>query len=259
MSRIILIATLLSIACLAGAEETPGPAPTGTNSAENYKKLGEQIKAAPGSGNELVKSGQFYFPRLQFQNLKPVNKPWDIWPQGDQKLRDAIKKMSNINILTDPIVVNLDKPDELFRYPFVFMTSEGAFSVSEKNMKTAREYLLKGGFLYADDCTRDQVGDDFYKSFVEQMGKIFPENPMRPIPNDHEIFTCFFKMNGAPHCQGVRHPAMGLFDKDTGRLMAMVTSGDVHCGWVGFGNLPGLDRENSIHLGVNIVVYCLTH
>jgi len=223
------------------------------------KKGGEQIKAAPGSGNDLVKTGQFYFPRLQFQNLQPVNKPWDVWPQGDQKLRDAVKKMSNINILTDPVVVNLDKPEELFKYPFVFMTSEGSFSISEKNIKTAREYLLKGGFIYADDCTLNQQGDVFFLSFIAQMAKIFPDNPMRPVPNDHEIYTCFFKLNGAPHCQGVKHPGMGLFEKESGRLMAFVTSGDVHCGWVGFGNLSGVERENSIKLGINVIVYCLTH
>ena len=215
--------------------------------------------AAAETGNELVKTGQFFFPRLQFQCTQEVKKPWDVWPQGDQKLRDAIKKMSNINVLTDPVVVNLDKPEELYHYPFVFMTAEGTFRWSQPNVEAAREYLMRGGFIYADDCTVNQKGDMFFRAFIAQMAVLFPDNPMRPVPADHDIYNCFFKLNGAPFLQGVKHPGMGLFEKDTGRLMAYCTSGDVHCGWVGWGNLDGLQRQNSIKMGINIVVYCLTH
>jgi hypothetical protein len=215
-------------------------------------------------GNDLVRTGQFFFPRLQFQCHESVPDKWDVHLIGDQKLRDAVKKLTNVNILTDLVVVNLDKPDELCQYPFVFMTSEGEFDFSDSNVKALREYLLRGGFLYADDCVLNQSnvagsGDRFYTSFIQQMARVFPENPMRPVPNDHEIFNCFFKLPRVPYTQGVDHPAMGLFDKETGRLMCMVTSGDIHCGWVGFGNLNRTACTQSIQLGVNIVIYALTH
>jgi len=216
--------------------------------------------AAPQpAGGDLVKTGQFFFPRLQFQCTEEVPDKWDIHPIGDQKLRDAIKKLTNINILTDPVVVNLDRLDDMCRYPFVFMTSEGHFKFSKPNVATLREYLLRGGFLFADDCVLLGQGDRFFQSFVSEMQRVFPENPLRPIPAKHEIFNCFFKLNGAPHVQGVRHPAMGLFEKGTDRLMAIATSGDVHCGWVGFGNLNQGECKRCVEMGVNTVVYCLTH
>jgi len=211
------------------------------------------------AGGDLVKTGQFFFPRLQFQCSEEVPDKWDVHVIGDQKLRESILKLTNINILAEPVVVNLDRLEDMCQYPFVFMTSEGHFKFSERNVATLREYLLRGGFLYADDCVLLGQGDRFYLSFISEMKRVFPDNPMRPIPSSHELFTCFFKLTGVPHTQGVRHPAMGLFEKDTNRLMVVATSGDIHCGWVGFGSLAADERRKSIEFGVNVVVYCLTH
>jgi hypothetical protein len=243
---------------VAAGESDPAPKP------QPQKGTKEAYFSASRTGNEksneLVKTGQFYFPRLQFQCHEDVPDKWDVHPIGDQKLREQIRKLTNINILTDPVVVNLDKPEELCRYPYVFMTSEGTFDFSDSNLKVLREYLLRGGFVLADDCVLNQKGDLFYRSFVQQANRLFPDNPMRPIPLDHEIFNCFFKLEqGAPHLQGVKHPAMGLFEKDTGRLMCVVTSGDIHCGWVGFSSFSQKGIRESIEMGVNVVVYCLTH
>jgi hypothetical protein len=79
------------------------------------------------------------------------------------------------------------------------------------------------------------------------------------VPDDHEIYSCFYKLDHVPWVQGEVHPAMGVFDKQTGRLMAYCTSGDLHCGWVGFQNLNQDYCKDCLKMGVNVVVYCLTH
>lgn len=246
------ISTLFAIAAAAAlAAEKPVPE---KDTVENYVQ-----QSKTGSGDERVKTGQFYFPRLQFKCREDVPDKWDIHPVGDQKLRESIKRLTNINILAEPVVVNLDKLDEMCEFPYVFMTSEGDFVLPEKHVQNMREYLNRGGFLYADDCVLHMVGNNFYRAFVREMKRVFPDNPMRPIPNDHEIFKIFFKLNRIPFLQGKNDPPMGLFDKKTGRLLAMVTSGDLHCGWVGFGNLNKDECRRAVEMGVNIVVYCLTH
>ena len=247
---------LLAAAC---AEE-PGPAHKGEGTKGTKEAYVAASKRGGEQGGDLVKTGQFYFPRLQFQCHEDVPDKWDVHPIGDQNLREQIKKLTNINILAEPVVVNLDRMEEMCRYPFVFMTAEGTFTFSDSNMATVREYLQRGGFIYGDDCVLFGKGELFFKAFVAQMNRVFPDNPMRPIPADHEIFSIFFKLDGFPHMQGVKHPGMGLFDKETGRLMAMCTSGDLHCGWVGYVHQFGeSNRQKAFQMGVNIVVYCLTH
>lgn len=223
---------------------------------------GETVAASAAKldAQDRVLTGQFFFPRLQFQCYADApSKKWDIWPVGDKVLRNHVKKNSNINILTDEIVVNLDHPDRLVQYPFVFMTSEGKFRISPESTKNLREYLFRGGFLYADDCCFNQSEDYFFLTWCEEMKRIFPDATFKEVPTDHEVFHCFYDLKGAPHCQGKRHPAMGLFDKSSGRLMAMCTSGDIHCGWVGFGNLDQNECKKSLELGTNIIIHCLTH
>jgi hypothetical protein len=250
--------TLFAAALIVAAHICAGEAEPPKVEAKGTHDQPAPMKASASVG-DLVKTGQFFFPRLQFQCNENVPDKWDIHLVGDQILRESVKKMTNINILADYVIVNLDRQEEMCEYPFVFMTSEGTFTLSEKNIQTLREYLLRGGFLYADDCVLNQTGDLFFKSFVENMKKVFPDNPMRPVPKDHEIYNCFFKLNGDPHVQGVDHPAMGLFDKKTGRLMCFATSGDVHCGWIGWGNLNQMKCRQCVQMGINIIVYSLTH
>ncbi|MCY3023479.1 MAG: DUF4159 domain-containing protein [Planctomycetota bacterium] len=249
---------LVSAAVTAG--DVPAPEAGGTPKKGTKEAYLAGSVTGRDKGSDLVKTGQFYFPRLQFQCHEDVPDKWDVHPIGDQNLREQIKKLTNINILTDPVVVNLDRMEEMCRYPFVFMTAEGTFTLSDTNIATMREYLLRGGFLFADDCVLLGKGDLFFRSFVEQMKRVFPDNPMRPVPAEHEIFNCFFTLKEVPHMQGVKHPGMGLFDKETGRLMALCTSGDLHCAWVGFESVFGAEnRQKGIQMSVNIVVYCLTH
>jgi hypothetical protein len=49
---------------------------------------------------------------------------------------------------------------------------------------------------------------------------------------------------------------MGLFYE--GRLVAFLTAGDVHCAWGDRVTPPGL-QEPCLKMGVNIIVYALTH
>ncbi len=79
---------------------------------------------------------------------------------------------------------------------------------------------------------------------------------MRPVPRDHDIYHCIydFPKGAAPYLQGEHQPDMGFFyDK---RLVAFLTSGDMHCGWEqGFTDTPELFHQ----MGANIVIHALTH
>lgn len=255
----VLLAALLFWVPVASAQELIRDVKTGD------KRPPEDVAKAQAAGKGQVKTGQFYFPRLQFELDEDVQDKWWVHPIGDQKLREAIKKMSNINILAEPVVVNLDDPEGMSQYPFVFMTSEGNFHMKPEHAANMREYLLRGGFVYADDCVIGTTGDHFFLAFVREMDeKVFPKDKypgyqMKDIPLDHDVFKCFFQLPGAPFTQGTRHPAKGVFDPESGRLMCMVTSGDIHCGWVGFGNLDQVEKMKSIQMGVNLVVYALSH
>ncbi len=217
------------------------------------------LLAAPATrAAQAVKTGQFVFPRLQFTVYDESVDIWNSSPGGDVNLRSKIQELTNINVSQDPKVVHLADLEELSRYPFVFMMSEGFFKLPEQEEKNLREFLERGGFIYADDCVF-RGEDRFFKCYIELINKLFPGNPMRKIPYDHEIFHCYYDFpTGAPHMQGVPNGAYGLFEPGTGRLMTVVTPGDEHCGWCNSFFSPEKNRQ-SIEFGVNIIIYFLTH
>lgn len=221
------------------------------------RALGAETRPANGLGG-AVKTGQFVFPRLRFAVTDNTPDRWNAGPIGDIKLRRKLSELTNINVSQEPRVVTLGDFDDMVRNPFVFMTSEGYFTLTGEEEKNLREYLERGGFIHADDCVF-QGQDRFFRTYNDLINKMFPDNPMRKIPFDHELFHIYFDFpKGSPHMQGVNHGAYGLFEPGTGRIMTVNTPGDLHCGWTGnwFGPEKCLE---AIKMGINIIIYFLSH
>lgn len=217
---------------------------------------GTRVLAAPTGPAESTST--FFFPRLKFDVIKarPI---WDIYPMGDAKLRGMVQKSSNINMSQEPVVVSLADMKSLVRYPFVFATDQEHFKFSEREEANLKEFLMRGGFVYGDDCVKGEHGDLFFKDFRTMMDKMYPDNPMRRVPENHELYHCFYDFpNGLPHLQGTNHGAWATFHKATGRLLTLLTPTDLHCGWV----CRWFDEKRNmaaLKMGVNIIVYYLSH
>jgi hypothetical protein len=216
------------------------------------------------AADEAVKTGQFIFPRLQFSVYDETRDIWNTGPVGDANLRRKLQELTNINVSNEPRVVHLGDFDDMCRNPFVFMTSEGYFKLPDNEEKNLREFLERGGVIHADDCVYRNE-DRFFRFYVDLLGRLFPDNPMRQIPNDHEIYHIYFDMpmwpggvSPCPHMQGVDHGAWGLFERGTGRIMTVATAGDLHCGWMN----QFWDYNHTlacIKMGINIIIYFLSH
>jgi len=212
--------------------------------------------------DKAVKTGQFIFPRLQFSVYDNTPDIWNAGPIGDVHLRQKLRELTNINVCTDLKVVRLDDFDDMVKHPFVFMTSEGYFRLKPQEERNLREFLERGGFILADDCVYTHGGakeDRFFRTYKAMLDKLFPDNPMRKIPYDHEIFHIYYDFkDGCPHMQGVPHGAYATFERGTGRIMTINCPGDIHCGWINRFWDPAKNME-AIRMGINIVIYFLSH
>ena len=216
---------------------------------------GEKRAAA----DQAVKTGQFIFPRLQFSVKDETVDRWNVGPVGDVNLRKKLTELTNINVSLEPKVVRLGDFDELCRHPFVFMTSEGYFDLPAQEEWNLREFLERGGFILADDCVYVAREDRFFRDYVKLINKLFPDNPVRKIPLDNEIYHIYYDFpRGSPHMQGVPHGAHGLFERGTGRIMTYIDPGDMHCGWMMryWANEKNIE---AIKMGINVIIYFLTH
>ena len=126
--------------------------------------------------------------------------------------------------------------------------------------------------------------DDFWgqaewDNWEHEITRVFPDRPMEPIPINHEIFRCVFTLDEMPQVPSInvwrnlrvtwerpdaKTPALYGIKDDDGRLMVVVAHNtDLGDGWERETYDEEYFREFSAKkaypLGINIVVYALTH
>lgn len=146
---------------------------------------------------------------------------------------------------------------KLFDYPFVYITGHGNIRFSEKEVENLRTWMLRGGFMYADD----DYGMD--ASFRREIKRIFPERDLIELDTSFPLFSSFYNFSsGLPkiHLHDEKPPqAFGIFD-DNGRLMCFYTyESNISDGWADQNthNNPQSVRETALKFGVNILHYVM--
>lgn len=230
----------------------------------------------------------FTFCRVLYESVhrEPLGHGWNTdYPDSDINFTIRLAELTTVGVdwdgeARDPrhFVVRLTDP-ELFRFPFIFMSDPGTVGFRPPEVRRLREYLQRGGFLYVDDFW----GDLAWQRWSDEIGKVLPPHqyPIVDIPLDHLIFRTFFTVREVPQVPSIQYwrwnggdtsergaessePHMrGIFDEN-GRLMVLMTHNtDIADGWEREGENHEFFEEFSVKrsypLGVNIVLYALTH
>lgn len=181
---------------------------------------------------------------------------WYANPTSLPNFLEEFEKRTGIPVIKKEAVVS-PSDKELFSYPFIYLTGHGRIDFSPQEAKNMREYFERGGFLLADD----NCGLEPY--FKKAIKKVFPDIPLVEVGSDHEIFHNFYQFKGLPQIH--RHwpgppVAYGIFLK--GRLVVLFTYNcDLGDGWEDpeVHKDPPEKREQAFRMGVNILLYALTH
>jgi len=188
---------------------------------------------------------------------------WDSALDNDLMFLKQLAKYTTVKPEMKVNVATLEKIDEIAKFPVLFMHCETAVRFTDIEVKNMKEYVNRGGFIFADDCVLNEGGgkDLFFQGFKKTIEeKVFPGKKMVLLPIEHEIFHTFFDLpKGLPYLQGPPNGAWGLSD-DKGRLMMIAMSTDLHCGWDSEAKYFGEKKLlEAYQMGINIVIYALTH
>jgi hypothetical protein len=180
---------------------------------------------------------------------------------GDRTALVNLIKFCNVNLKTnfqpEEEVVEAGS-DELFNYPFVFMTGHGNVIFSDQEASNLRKYLTGGGFLHIDD------NYGFDKFIRPQMKKVFPELDFVELPPNYAIYHQKYNFpTGLPKIHehdGKRPQGFGLIYK--GRLVCFYTyECDLGNGWEDYGTYAGDSQEarlKALRMGANMIQYVFT-
>lgn len=182
---------------------------------------------------------------------------WYNDPSAEVNLLRFINQNTNIKVKAEYKFVDISS-EEIFSYPFLFMTGHGNVVFSKDDAARLRKYLENGGFLYIDD---DYSLD---KAVRREMKKVFPENDFVEIPFTHGIYNILYDFSSGPpktHKHDENPPqGFGIFiDK---RLAVYYTfESNPSDGWVDpeVHKDPQNKREEALKFGTNIVLWALSN
>jgi hypothetical protein len=191
------------------------------------------------------------------------------FPKADRNLAAAVRRLTRVDARSVEQCVNLDDGDEVYNWPWLYAVQVGEWGLTEKQAKKLRDYLLRGGFFMADDFH----GTEEQAYFEKTMKMVFPERPIVDIPNQDAIFHTVFDLDDRYRVTGAEHLAtgykkdgrvarwQGIYD-DKGRVMVAISlNSDIGDSWE-WSDSPEYPLKFSdlgIRLGVNYVVYAMTH
>jgi hypothetical protein len=153
--------------------------------------------------------GAFNFCRIIFsQSPDGDGANWSVdYPRADINLSIRLSELTRARISRDPasgepnhVLVRLTD-DLMFQCPFIMMTEVGAAYFSPEEAARLREYLLKGGFLWADDFW----GEYAWQIWAREIGKALPpsEYPIVDLPITHPLFRSQFIIQKFPQIPSI--------------------------------------------------------
>jgi len=195
------------------------------------------------------------------------------YPRADRHFAQALRRLTRISARSVEQPVNPDDTDDFFNWPWMNAGEMGDWKLTDAQATTVREYLLRGGFLMLDDFW----GPEEYGRFDETMKAIFPNRPVVEIDSKDPIFHSVYNLDDrfqilgdwcihfSVQCQqravGTSAHWMGVYD-DKNRLMVMISfNSDIGDAWewADGPQYPEKMAGEAIRIGVNYVVYAMTH
>jgi uncharacterized protein DUF4159 len=221
-----------------------------------------------------------YDGRFAFARVKYTTAPGGYWYQGlpawahgypvsEDNLLRIMKEVSALDAHVDGYnALTFDDP-ELFKHPLAYIIEVGWWEMSDREGAALADYLAKGGFVIVDDFkTPGFNGGGGWSTFEANMRRVLPGARFVDMNPSHPIFHSFFEITSLddfPQAYNAGRPIFrGLYqDNDPTRRLQMIinynTDISQYWEWSGRGLRPFDETNEAYKLGVNYVMYGLTH
>lgn len=188
------------------------------------------------------------------------------YPDAERNFARIVDELTGVRTNLVPSggnVLTFEDP-RLAKFPVAYVSEPDEWRTTPDEAAALRRYLLKGGFVIFDDFFEFEM-----ENLVRQMRRVFPELTFLPLDGSEPIWSSFFALepteivlegprkNGTPRFYG-------LYENDDkrGRMMAVAAAGaDIGdlWEWSAQGYYPVDPTNEAYRIGINFLVYALTH
>ena len=219
--------------------------------------------------------GRFTFVRVNYDTA-----PGGFWyrglpawshgyPVSEENLMKIMNEVSYLGANDEKFnTLALDDP-EIFKYPLIYIIEVSWWNMTDREGTALGEYLQKGGFVIVDDFKAEgDFGSSGWVRFADNMRRVMPEGRFVDMDTSHPIFHTFFEIKSLtnfPQAYNAGQPIFrGLYeDNDPTKRLQMIVNYNTDISqyweWSGRGVRPFDETNEAYKLGVNYIVYGMTH
>jgi hypothetical protein len=219
--------------------------------------------------------GRFTFVRLTYETL-----PGGYWyrgqpawshgyPTSERNLMQMLQALTSVTGHPGRTnTLSLEDP-EIFSYPLLYIIEVSWWRITDREADNLRAFLDKGGFVIVDDFkTAEWRGGRGWAQFEENMRRVAPDGRFLDMDISHPIFSQFFTIGSLdifPQAYNEGRPIFrGLFEEnDPAKRLQMFVNYNTDISqfweWSGRGLRPISQSNEAYKLGVNAILYGLTH
>lgn len=183
------------------------------------------------------------------------------YPRSDRNLNEFLGQSTRIDVeALSYRIVDLGS-DEVFLYPFAYVSEPGEMELTEQEVKNLREFIERGGFILMDDFD----GPEQLENMRSHVRRAFPDRPFLPLELEHRVFSASFALADldgmSPYVPGGRIVYYGMNDERGELAIAAGHNNDLanFWDWYGQARMPLEPAADAFRLGVNFVVWGMTH
>lgn len=227
--------------------------------------------------------GHFHFCRLVYGGNGRGGSWTTDFPRADINMSIRLSELTRTKVSFDAsgqpnhLLVRATS-EELFQCPFLIMAAPGSAVFNDEEAVRLREYVMKGGFLWADDFW----GSYQWEQWVSQLRKVLPADryPIVDIPLDHPLLRGQFEVTAIPQIPNIGYftrsggdtseqgadsaePHARYITDESGRIMVFMTHNtDISDSWEREADDPTYFYTfgpRGYAFGINVLLHAMTH
>jgi hypothetical protein len=183
------------------------------------------------------------------------------YPTAEMHLNELIAEITSVDV--DPMSYRTIQvgSDEVFDYPFAFVAEPGEMALTDHELNNFRQYIDRGGFVLVDDFD----GRYQFENFQSEMKRAFPDRELQVLTISDPIFHTFYDIQSLeifqPYVPGATPVFLGLLNKDGVIALVAAFNNDLanFWDWIDLARYPLEPSSEAFRMGINFVLYAMTH
>jgi hypothetical protein len=224
-----------------------------------YAELhGQRFRGGSGFNNEPPET-EFIFARWQYSGFRGG---WEHdYPDAEEHLNQIMNEATDINVLVDSYRIVPISSNEIFNYPFGYISEPGMMRLNDVEVKNFREFVDRGGFVMLDDFD----GPRQFQVMQENMRRVFPDREMFPMTDIHPILHTYYDIDSlyveSPYEVGEKAAFYGINDAKGDLAVLICANNDIgdYWEWIDEPLYAVKPSAEALKLGINFILYSMTH